>query len=175
MNTDNIERYLNSFGKYIVKQSKTNLTKGKKNVNKSLYNSINFKVETTADGFSVQFYMNSYGTFVDKGVSGNKTTQSYRNYKGKNETSPYKYTNKQPPSGIIDKWVVKKGIAPRDEKGRFITRKSISFLIARSIKVRGIKSTSFFQRPLELGLKTFSSDLLEAIREDIIEGLTTVK
>ncbi len=175
MNTDNIERYLNSFGKYIVKQSRTNLTKGKKNVNKSLYNSINFKVETTADGFSVEFYMNSYGTFVDKGVSGNKTTQSYRNYKGKNETSPYKYTNKQPPSGIIDKWVVKKGIAPRDEKGRFITRKSISFLIARSIKVRGIKSTSFFQRPLELGLKTFSSDLLEAIREDIIEGLTTVK
>jgi len=175
MNTDNIERYLNSFGKYIVKQSRTNLTKGKKNVNKSLYNSINFKVETTADGFSVEFYMNSYGTFVDKGVSGNKTTQSYRDYKGKNVTSPYKYTNKQPPSGIIDKWVVKKGIAPRDDKGRFITRKSISFLIARSIKVRGIKSTSFFQRPLELGLKTFSSDLLEAIREDIIEGLTTVK
>ena len=175
MNTDNIERYLNSFGKYVVKQSRTNLTKGKKNVNKSLYNSINFKVETTADGFNVEFYMNSYGTFVDKGVSGNKTKQSYRDYKGKNVTSPYKYTNKQPPSGIIDKWVVKKGIAPRDEKGRFITRKSISFLIARSIKVRGIKSTSFFQRPLELGLKTFSSDLLEAIREDIIEGLTTVK
>ena len=175
MNTDNIERYLNSFGKYVVKQSRTNLTKGKKNVNKSLYNSINFKVETTADGFNVEFYMNSYGTFVDKGVSGNKTTQSYRDYKGKNVTSPYKYTNKQPPSGIIDKWVVKKGIAPRDEKGRFITRKSISFLIARSIKARGIKSTSFFQRPLELGLKTFSSDFLEAIREDIIEGLTTVK
>ena len=31
MNTANIERYLNSFGKYIVKQARTNLTKGKKN------------------------------------------------------------------------------------------------------------------------------------------------
>ena len=40
MKTDNIERYLNSFGKYIVKQSRTNLTKGKKNVSKELYNSI---------------------------------------------------------------------------------------------------------------------------------------
>lgn len=30
MKTDNIERYLNSFGKYIVQQAKTNLTKGKK-------------------------------------------------------------------------------------------------------------------------------------------------
>jgi|TARA_R110001606_G_scaffold360868_2_gene513891 hypothetical protein len=175
MNTKNIERYLDSFGKYVVKQSRTNLTKGKKNVNKSLYNSISFKVEPSADGFSVEFYMNSYGTFVDKGVSGNKKRQTYRDYKGKTIVSPYKYTNKQPPSGIMDKWVVKKGIAPRDEKGRFITRKSISFLIARSIKARGIKSTSFFQRPLELGLKTFSSDFLEAIREDIIEGLTTVK
>lgn len=27
MNTSNIERYLESFGKYIVKQSRTNLTK----------------------------------------------------------------------------------------------------------------------------------------------------
>ena len=34
MKTQNIERYLNSFGKYIVQQSRTNLTKGKKNANK---------------------------------------------------------------------------------------------------------------------------------------------
>ena len=68
MKTQNIERYLNSFGKYVVQQSRTNLTKGKKNVDKSLYNSINFKVTTDANGFSVKFYMNSYGTFVDKGA-----------------------------------------------------------------------------------------------------------
>ena len=37
MKTDNIERYLNSFGKYIVQQAKSNLTKGKKNVSKDLY------------------------------------------------------------------------------------------------------------------------------------------
>ena len=42
MNTENLERYLESFGKYIVKQARTNLTKGKKNVSKDLYNSIKF-------------------------------------------------------------------------------------------------------------------------------------
>tara|TARA_R100001244_G_scaffold100906_1_gene75228 strand:- start:748 stop:1275 length:528 start_codon:yes stop_codon:yes gene_type:complete len=175
MKTQNIERYLNSFGKYIVQQSRTNLTKGKKNANKSLYNSINFKVTTDANGFSVQFYMNSYGTFVDKGVSGNEEKQSYKDYTGKSSSSPYSYKSKQPPSGIIEKWIKKRGIKGRDEKGRFIKHKSLAFLIARSIKAKGIKSTSFFQRPLQLGLKRFSKDLLRAVKEDIIEGLTTVK
>ena len=100
MKTDNIEKYLNSFGKYIVKQSRTNLTKGKKNVSKELYNSISFKVISDADGFSVQFYMADYGTFVDKGVSGNKQTRRYKDYTGKTVTSPYKYTTKQPPSNL---------------------------------------------------------------------------
>ena len=171
MKTDNIEKYLNSFGKYIVKQSRTNLTKGKKNVSKELYNSISFKVVTDADGFSVQFYMADYGTFVDKGVSGNKQTRRYKDYTGKTVTSPYKYTTKQPPSKLLDKWVVKRGITPRDKKGRFVSRKSISFLIARSIKVKGIKSTSFFQRPMQLGLKNFSKDLLGNLKVDIMNSL----
>ena len=47
MKTDNIERYLNSFGKYIVQQAKTNLSKGKKNVSKDLYNSIRYKLVFT--------------------------------------------------------------------------------------------------------------------------------
>ena len=171
MKTDNIERYLNSFGKYIVKQSRTNLTKAKKNVNKDLYNSLKFSVQKDADGFTVNFYMADYGTFVDKGVSGNKKKQSYTDYEGKTKTSPYSYTTKQPPSKVLDKWIVRRGIAPRDKGGRFISRKSISFLIARSIKVNGIKSTSFFQRPLELKLKRFGKELLINIRKDVVNIL----
>jgi len=175
MKTEALERYLNSFGKYVVQQSRTNLTKGKKNVSKDLYNSISFKVITTAKGFSVQFYMDSYGTFVDKGVSGTEVKRSFKDYKGRTITSPYKYTTKQPPSRVLDKWIVKKGIAPRDEKGRFMSRKSISFLIARSIKRKGIQGISFFQKPLMLGLKQFGKEMLGAVKDDIINGLTTVK
>lgn len=173
MKTENIERYLNSFGKYIVQQSRTNLTKGKKNVDKSLYDSINFKVNTDANGFTVTFYMKNYGTFVDKGVSGNQEKQSYKDYTGKQVASPYKYKTKQPPSNIIEKWVKKRGIKARDAKGRFapISQKSLAFLIARSIKVKGIKSTSFFQRPMQLGLKRFGSDILKAIKEDVLKEL----
>ena len=173
MKTQNIERYLNSFGKYVVQQSRTNLTKGKKNVDNSLYNSISFKVTTDANGFSVKFYMNSYGAFVDKGVSGNEQNQSYKDYRGTEVSSPYKYKSKQPPSEIIEKWIKKRGIKARDAKGRFtpITRKSLAFLIARSIKAKGIKSTSFFQRPMQLGLKNFGKDLLKAIKEDVLKEL----
>ena len=175
MKTEALERYLNSFGKYVVQQSRTNLTKGKKNVSKDLYNSISFKVITDADGFTVQFFMDSYGTFVDKGVSGTNKRRSFKDYKGKTISSPYKYTTKQPPSRVLDKWIVKKGIAPRDEKGRFMSRKSISFLIARSIKRNGIQGISFFQKPLMLGLKQFGKEMLGAVKDDIINGLTTVK
>ena len=126
MKTDNIEKYLNSFGKQVVNRAKGNLQKAKGG-GTNLENSISFKVVADANGFSVQFYMDSYGTFVDKGVSGTKTKRTFKDYKSKTISSPYKYTTKQPPSRVLDKWIVKKGIAPRDEKGRFMSRKSISF------------------------------------------------
>ena len=174
MKTANIERYLNSFGKQVVNRAKGNVQKAKGG-GTALEQSIRFEVITDADGFTVQFYMADYGTFVDKGVSGNKKQQKFKDYKNKVITSPYKYTTKQPPSGVLDKWVVRKGIAPRDEGGRFIKRKSLVFLIARKIKRDGIKGISFFQKPLALGLKQFGKDLLSNVKEDIIEGLTTVK
>ena len=174
MKTENIERYLNSFGKQVVNRAKGNIQKAKGG-GTALEQSISFKVITDPDGFKVQFYMADYGTFVDKGVSGNKKQQKFKDYKNKVITSPYKYTTKQPPSGVLDKWVVRKGIAPRDEGGRFIKRKSLVFLIARKIKRDGIKGISFFQKPLALGLKQFGKDLLSNVKEDIIAGLTTVK
>ena len=174
MKTENIERYLNSFGKQVVNRAKGNIQKAKGG-GTALEQSISFKVITDPDGFKVQFYMADYGTFVDKGVSGNKKQQKFKDYKNKVITSPYKYTTKQPPSGVLDKWVVRKGIAPRDEGGRFIKRKSLVFLIARKIKRDGIKGISFFQKPLALGLRQFGKDLLSNVKEDIIAGLTTVK
>jgi len=174
MKTEALERYLNSFGKQVVNRAKGNLQKAKGG-GTNLEKSISFKIITDTDGFSVQFFMDNYGTFVDKGVSGTAVGRSFKDYKGSTVSSPYKYTSKQPPSRVLDKWIVKKNIAPRDEKGRFMSRKSISFLIARSIKRKGIQGISFFQKPLMLGLKQFGKEMLGAVKEDIINGLTTVK
>ena len=171
MNTDNIERYLNSFGKQVVNRTKGNLQKAKGG-GTALERSIKFEVETDADGFSVKFYMADYGTFLDKGVSGNKKTQKYKDYLGKAINSPYKYTTKQPPPNILAKWISKKGIKGRDKKtGRFISHMSLAFIIGRKIKRDGIKSLAFFQKPLGLGLKQFGKELLGNVREDIIDTL----
>ena len=178
MDTKNLERYLTSFGKQVVNRAKGNLQK-KKGGGTALENSISYNVIEDKEGFTVQFFMDSYGTFVDKGVSGTDQKRNFKDYKDKVISSPYSYKkskgHSQPPSSVLDKWIVKKGIAPRDKQGRFISRKSISFLIARSIGKNGIKGISFFQQPLGLGLKQFGKELLGAVKEDIIEGLTKVK
>jgi hypothetical protein len=175
MKTANIERYLNSFGKQVVNRAKGNVQKAKGG-GTALEQSIRFEVITDADGFTVQFYMADYGTFVDKGVSGTQQQQKFKDYKNKVISSPYKYTNKQPPPGLLAKWISKKGIKGRDKKsGRFISNMSLAYIIGRAIKRDGIKGISFFQKPLGLGLKQFGKDLLSNVKEDIIEGLTTVK
>ena len=70
MKTDNIERYLNSFGQNVVDDAKKLLYSEKGNTD--LGKSIRFKVVREKNGFSTKFYMADYGTFLDKGVSGNK-------------------------------------------------------------------------------------------------------
>ena len=175
MKTENIERYLNSFGKQIVNRAKSNLQKSKGG-GTNLEKSLSFKIVKDADGFTVEFYMAEYGTFVDKGVSGNKQQRSFKDYKNKVVKSPYKYTNKQPPPNILAKWISKKGIKGRDKKtGRFISHMSLAFIFGRKIKRDGIQGISFFQKPMALGLKQFGKNLLNNIKEDVMKGLTTVK
>jgi hypothetical protein len=171
MKTENIERYLNSFGKQVVNRAKGGLQKAKGG-GTELENSIHFDVVKDTNGFTVQFYMNNYGQFLDKGVSGTKERQKFKNYEGKVISSPFKYTTKQPPPDILSKWISKKGIKGRDKKtGRFISNMSLAFIIGRAIKRDGIKSLSFFQKPLGLGLKQFGKDLLDNVAEDILNTL----
>jgi|TARA_R110000744_G_scaffold214666_5_gene333458 hypothetical protein len=172
---NNVDKFLTNFGKYVVKQARTKLTKGKKNATKELYDSISYKVIKSADGVDVQFLMKYYGQFVDKGVSGVKVKRGFTNYQGETLTSPYKRT-KQPPPAPLEKWIKIRGLKGRDKAtGRFITNKSFAFLIGRSIKNKGAKALMFFQRPLGLALKTFGTDLQVAINKDIQDVLDNIK
>ena len=172
MNTANIERYLESFGKQVVKDSRELLREDKGDT--SLGNSIRFTVTAEEGGFSTKFYMAEYGQFLDKGVSGNKEKQSYINYDGKKVKSPGKgYTTQHPPTSIIEKWIKRKGLKGRNKKtGRFIKDKSFAFAIAKSIQKKGIKSLSFFQKPLGLQFNKLEKDMLKILTLDIRSYLT---
>lgn len=176
MNTANIERYLNSFGNHVVKDSRKLLQSAKGST--ALGKSIRFKVVPTATGFDTKFYMDDYGTYLDKGVSGNKKKQSFKDYKGKIMSSPYSYTTKGPPIDILSKWIKRKGIKPKGlgrgrskNTGQYIS--GFAYLISRKIKRDGIKSLSFFQQPLGLWYKELQKDFLKILTLDIQTYLTT--
>jgi len=103
MDLKELKDELNRFGKYVVQQARTNLTKQNKNVNKTLYNSIGYNLEQTANGLTLSFEMEDYGVYQDKGVSGTKVKYN----------TPFKYTNKMPPPKAFDKW--EKQISERKE------------------------------------------------------------
>ena len=136
------KKALEKYAKYVIQQSRSNLTKKKNNASKQLYNSLEYKIQ----GDKISFLSEDYGQFIDKGVKGSKSTYP------ESSASSFKYTTKQPPSSVFDKWSIRKGIAPRDSKGRFVSRQSLNFLIARSIKNKGIRATLFFTKPFERGL-----------------------
>ena len=172
MKTPSLENFLKTFGDKVVSDAKKSLQKQKGDT--ALGKSIRVKVVPTATGFDTMFYMADYGTYLDEGVSGTKVKRSFTDAKGKTRKSSYSYTNKQPPSGIIEKWIKKKGIKGRSSKtGRFITNKSLSFLIARSIKIKGLKSISFFQKPLGVEYKKLKKQILDVLKLDIQNYITT--
>jgi hypothetical protein len=143
---------LNKFAKYVIQQSRSNLSKGKKNVSKELYNSLGYEINQKGSTISLGFDMVDYGKFQDRGVSG--TEKKYN--------TPYKYTNKMPPAKAFDKWTVRKGIAPRGKGGKFEKRKGLNFAIAKSIYKKGIRPSMFFTKPFAAAFKRLPEELVEA-------------
>ena len=120
------------------------------------------------------FTMEKYGKYQDLGVKGTQSGESVgKKYYG-SQAREYKYTTKMPPPNKLDRFVVRKGLAPRDERGRFTGRslktvgfqKSITFLIARSIFGKGIKPTLFFTKPFLKYYKDLPQQLAEAFGDD---------
>ena len=158
----NVQQELNRFAKYVIQQSRTNLTKGKKNSSKALYNSLGYDINVSPNSFSLSFLMEDYGVFQDKGVSGIK----------KKYNTPYSYTNKMPPPSKMDKWIVRKGLkGVRGKDGKFISRKSLQFMIARSIYNKGIKPSLFFTKPFKKAFTNLNKDIIKAYQLDVEELL----
>ena len=82
MNLIKTSEALERFGKYVVQQSKSNLTRQKKGGG-SLYNSIKDNLDEEQNAFLLDFIMESYGEFVDKGVRGKNPNALPKNAKWK--------------------------------------------------------------------------------------------
>ena len=156
MQLENFKKALEEFRDKVVEESKKNLRKEGKG-GAQLENDLKGgEVKVTNRSLQFEIEMPYYGVFQDKGVSGIK----------KKYNTPYSYKQKMPPPSKLDKWTVRKGIAPRDEKGKFLSRKSLQFLIARSIFYNGIKPSLFFTKPFEKYAKGLPKELEQAFALD---------
>lgn len=136
---------LKKFRDYVVKQARANLTRAGKRSSGALYESIDGEVKAMPNSIGIYFDMEEYGAYQDKGVNGKFSAYA----------TAYSYKSKMPPPSKLDKWIVRKGIAPRDEKGKLLPRKSLQFLIARSIFLKGIKPSLFFTKAFEGVTKSY--------------------
>jgi hypothetical protein len=173
MQLDETREALNKFAKYVVQQSRSNLTKSDKNVSKELYNSLGYDLNVSKNSFSLSLLMEDYGMFQDKGVKG-KTSSA------KAPNSPFQFgsgTGKK--GGLtngIDKWVRRRRFQFRDKKGRFMSYQSTAFLITRSIYNKGIKPSMFFTKPFEKAFKGLNEELIKAYALDVEKFMaTTIK
>ena len=164
-----VEDTLNLFGKRVIQQSRTNLTKKDKNASKSLYNSLKYDLKVSNNKYEVSFSMEDYGNFIDRGVKGvGGTKADGSKWETKKVTNnDFKYSNKRPPAKAFDKWVVRRGLASRDKKGRFVDRNSVKFAIANSVYHTGLETTDFFTIPLEQAFNKLPDDLLKNFLDDI--------
>jgi len=177
MQFKNVDEILNKYGKYVVQQSKSNLTKDKKGGG-DLYNSVSYVIDKSQDDFLLEFLMEDYGVFVDKGVKGKTSTYPETSA----ALSKFQYGSGTGQKGGLTKalynpetkkgWIKKKKFQWRDKKtGRFLSYESMSYLIARSIYNKGLKANLFFTKPFEAGLKRLPDDLSKAFVLDIEDGI----
>ena len=162
LDNKNTKEYLNAFAKYVIQQSRSNLTKQGKNVDKKLYNSLDKEIEVGANSFRMAFLMEDYGAYQDKGVSGTK----------KKYDTPFSYKSKRPPLKPIQDWVTKRRFQFRNkETGKFMSYKSTAFLITKGIFKNGIKPSLFFTKPFEKAFERLPDELVEAYGLDVEQFL----
>lgn len=153
---------LKRFQQYVVRESRSNLKRMKKNSSNKLYQSIKGSVKVNANSFELDIEMLPYGQFQDKGVNGIKVKHG----------SEFTFKKNVPSSDMLkslDKWIVRKGLAPRNKQGQYTNRKGLKFAIAKGIFRDGIKPSLFFTKPFEKAFKKLSPELVEAYGLDVAE------
>ena len=132
----------------------------------NLFKSLEIKLTESGDSIGLVIEAPAYAKFIDQGVQGSRDNK-------KAPKSPFKFKNKMPPSAPINRWVLQKGLAPRDSKGRFTTRKSLVFLIRRSIFEKGIKAVNFTE-PFYSNLDNLFLSLEKKFGEEVANQIRSV-
>ena len=152
-----LKRILDSFGKRVIQQARTRLTKDKINFTKEAYNGLQYDLKGNDTKFTITFSMPIHASVLDEGISGTK--------KKYNTRFKYKATSNligvEAKTGQFAKWAKFRGLRGRDNgytkangvkvkgTGRFITNKAFGFALAISQKKKGREGNKFFTKSFE--------------------------
>jgi hypothetical protein len=136
------------WAQHVVNLAKANLIRGKKVAAGTLYNSVSYEINKQTG--EIVFSTVEEGEFVESGRRRN---------------------SRFPPPGAIAKWAKEKGIPRfRDKKGRYISNDSRTFLLSRSIAIKGIKPYPFLTGAVEQATQQLYPELEDAIIQDMKDG-----
>jgi len=132
------------------------------------------EVKDEGNFLSVTISMEDYGAFIDQGVSGTRHKTP--------TPSPFSFKNDGVSAGMqysIFEWMRKKGVRMRDlgtgkfKKGKMTEKsyESLAYVIARSVKRKGINQTFFLTKPLDATIDTLDVILADALMKDLEEYL----
>lgn len=173
-------KYINEvmlfFADEVVKSAKRHLGRRRVGKNRSygvatglLKRSLTYRVRVRGEEirqitFGAKGKANDYAPFLHWGVDGTRKSQK----------SPFFKFKKQPPSSVFKKWIKQKGIRLRDEKGRFkkqseANMNSAAFLMARSVKRKGIVGLRFYEKAFVSVQARFAKKVPDAIVQDVQE------
>lgn len=175
-----IETTLAGYASRFLTAAADNLNKTNSISTGELEKSLDFNIEKSSRGLTMNFTALDYYKFVDKGVRGSGRSL-------KNNTSPYKYKDKQPPVAVIEKWIIKNRLtATRRDVNKYtqtavrgrtnretkalpaqIGRRDLAFLIARAIKRDGLYATNFWQDAFDKTFGDFAVKMSEALGKTI--------
>jgi len=154
---DSIDDVLNVHAQKWIEKLRASLQSNNRVASGSLQSSMIPVVDSSPNYFSLTILSNKYGKFVDKGVSGTKVKYN----------TPYSYKTKQPPVSVIKQFMANRGIVP-DEGNTPEAISSLAYLIARSIKSKGLKPTKFVSEAIgENEINELKKDIRNAIKNGL--------
>ena len=169
MTQSEVQKQLDRFSKSVIKEARKNLTTLKKNHTKGLWQSLKGNVKAMPNSLSIDFQMNLYGQFQDKGVKG-ANPSLVKNGKQKAPNSPFSFKSKMPPVDPLSKWAQKKNIRFRNADGTYAKGgyKTLGFWLQKRIFAQGIKPSLFFTKPFEAAFKRLPNQLIEKFGLDAV-------
>jgi len=151
----------------------------------NLESSLKYSINVNNDVYTLDFIMEDYGAFVDKGVSGAggkiKTGKhagtydginQYKNWKSEVLNTPYRFGSGRSSGSIykgIGSFIRKKGLQPRNELGQFQTTVGLKIAMVKVLWTKGIKGISFFQNALRVSYKNFQNRFATEFNLSVID------